>query len=214
MSRSLLVLFLAACATAGQSTGDAPRRGDGPPPPPPGDGGHDASIDAPPGSCANPTSGMIASWAFTGEPGSQTQTAATMMATGVTAGAVSRSASLTVASGVGSIISSTWATGSSLDPTKDYTFSVTPPSGCMLSLTNMVITTASSSTGPKNAVVATSVDSFGQTAPVNANGSGTDTLSVSGQSGMVEVRIFGFGASSTSGTMRISGTLTVNGSVN
>lgn len=210
MSRLLLVLAAAGCATAGQTTGDGPRHdGNGG-----GDGGIDSSHDAPPGSCANPTSGMIASWSFVGEPGSQVMTAASAMATGITAAPVSRSTGLTVASGVGSINSSNWSLAANLDPSKYYTFAVTPPSGCSLGLTAMVITTASSGTGPKNAVVATSSDSFGQTSPVNANGSGTDALSVSGATGMVEVRVFGFGATSAGGTMRITGTLTVNGSLN
>jgi hypothetical protein len=213
MWRLLFVLASVGCASAGHSspTSDAPpHNGDGPVS---HDGGVDSSIDAPPGSCASPTSGMLASWAFTGEPGSQAMTAATTMATGITAGAVSRGSGLTVASGVGSINSSNWATGSSLDSSKYYTLAITPPSGCLLDLTSMSITTAASSTGPKMAVAATSIDSFGQTSTVNPNGTGTATLTVSGATAMVEVRVFGFGASSTSGTMRISGTLAVTGAL-
>ena len=210
MSRLLFVLLLAGCATAGQSTGDAPRHGDGPQS---GDGGRDSGIDTPPGSCATPTTGMIATWSFVGEPGSQTSTAASGMASGITAGAVSRAAGLAVASGVGSINSSGWATGASLDSGKYYTFSVTPPSGCLLDLSTLAIDSKSSGTGPAIAVAATSADGFGSTSPVSVNSAGTTTLSVSGQSGMVEVRVFGYSASSASGTYRIQNTLTLSGAL-
>jgi len=208
MWRLLFVLAAAGCATAGQSMGDAPSHGDGP--------SVDSSHDAPPGACANPTTGTIATWSFIGEPGSQLMTAAVanMTAAGVTAAPVSRSAALVVASGVGSINSSNWATGSSLDVSKYYTFAVTPASGCTLALTSLAIDTKTSSTGPTLAVVATSADSFGQTSPVGLNTAGTSNLSVGGATGMVEIRVFGYGASATGGTMRIQNTLTLSGSLN
>jgi len=156
---------------------------------------------------------MVASWSFVGEPGSQTMTAAATMASGVTAGPVSRSAALVVASGVGSINSSGWATTSSLDSTKYYTFSVTPPAGCVLDLSSLAIDAKSSSTGPTLAVVATSADSFGQTASVSTSAASTGNLSVAGASGMVELRVFGYSAPSTGGTMRIQNTLSLTGSV-
>ena len=214
MWRLLFVLAAAGCATAGQSTTSDAQRHTGDGPPPGGDGGVDSAIDAPPGSCASPTTGILATWSFVGEPGSQTMTAASASGTVVTASAVSRSAGLTVASGVGSINSSNWATGASLDVGKYYTFSVTPPSGCTMALTSLATDTKTSSTGPTQAVLATSADSFGATTPVTLNSTGTATLSVSGATGMVEIRVFGFGASSTTGTFRIQNTLKISGSLN
>jgi hypothetical protein len=211
MSRLLLVLAAAACATAGQSAGDASHHtGDGPSG---GDGGIDSSRDAPPGACATPTTGMIATWSFIGESGSQASTSAGSAAMGITAGPVSRSAGLIVANGVGSINSSGWPTTTSLDPTKYYTFAVTPDPGCVLDLSSLAIDTKTSSTGPTLAVVATSADSFGQTSPVSLNTAGTSSLLVTGATGMVELRVFGYKASASTGTMRIQNTLTLNGTL-
>ena len=217
MSRLLLVLALAGCATAGQSTGDAARRADAPThgdaPSHSSDGAIDAAPDAPPGSCATPTQGMIASWSFATATGSQATTTASTTATGITAGPVSRSAALVAATGSGSINSSGWPTTSSLDSTKYYTFAVTPPSGCVLDLTTLATDTKTSSTGPTIAVLATSVDSFGQTTPVNLNLVSSSNLMVTGATGMVEIRVFGYSASSSSGTFRIQNTLTLNGTL-
>jgi hypothetical protein len=214
----LVITALAACATASsQQPGgttdappghsDAPGGGDGLPP-------HiDAAIDAPPGSCQTPFTGALATWSFTGESGSQAQTAATAMATGVTAGPVSRSSALTVASGVGSINSSNWPTAAALDSTKYYTFSVTPPTGCSMDLTKLSIDAKSSGTGPTMAVVATSNDSYGATAAVSTTAASMPALTVTGATGAIEIRVFGFAASGTGGTMRIQNTLTVTGSL-
>ena len=219
--RPCVLMVTAACATAGapqQAPNDATNHSDGQRNT--GDGAQqiDAAghVDSPPGSCANAFSGALATWSFTGEAGSQASTAATSSATGVNAGAVSRSASLTVASGVGSINSSNWATTASLDPSKYYTFTVTPPSGCQMDLTTLSIDTKISSTGPSMAVVATSDDAFGQTSSLSTSTSGvvsTPTLHVSGATSMVELRVYGFAASATGGTFRIQNTLTLNGAL-
>lgn len=214
--RPCVLMVTAACATAGaprQAPSDAPsnladgaRTTDGP------QQHVDAStIDSPPGSCANAFSGALATWSFTGEPGSQTSTAATSTATGVTAGAVSRSAGLTVASGVGSINSSNWPTTATRDTTKYYTFSITPPSGCQLDLSSLSIDAKSSSTGPTMAVVATSDDAYSQTSTVSTTAPSTPALHVSGATTAIQLRVYGFGASSTGGTLRIQNTLTLTG---
>lgn len=220
--RPFVLMVTAACATAGapqQAPNDAPaghndgQRGVD------GTQQHDAAdrVDAPPGSCATPISGAaLATWSFTGESGSQASTNATSMAAGVTAGAVSRSASLTVASGVGSINSSNWSTSAQLDPQKYYTFSVTPPSGCQLDLTTLSIDTKISSTGPTMVSVATSDDAFGQTSSVTTSTTGvvsTPALHVNGATSAIELRVYGFAASSTGGTLRIENTLTLNGTL-
>lgn len=211
MSRLALVVALTGCATATQSIGDAPRAtSDGP------SGTTDgpaATHDAPAGSCATPTSGMIAAWSFIGEPGTQTMTAASAMAAGITADPVSRSAGLAGLAGMNSINASNWPAAPALDVTKYFTFAVTPPGGCVLDLTSLAIDTKTSTSGPSSAVVATSADGFGQTAAVPLNTPGTTSLLVTGAAGMVEVRVFGYAASSTAGSLRIQNTLTLNGTL-
>ena len=219
----IAAVLCAGCATAGHPN-QPPQRTDG--------GGMpiDASADAPPGrpdapppdafvqppdgpsgSCSY--SGVLATWSFSGQSGSEASVSGTGMAS-VAAGALSRSSGLTAVSGSGSINSSNWATSASLDTSKYYTLTLTPPSGCSLSLTSMSITTQASGTGPANAAVGTSADSFGQTAQVSVNSQSSPNLSVSGQTGQVEVRIYGYKASSASGTFRLTATLTVSGSLN
>ena len=218
--RPFVLMITAACATAGaprQAPSDGPagnsdgqrNTGDGP------QQQQDAAghVDAPPGSCATPFSGALATWSFTGEPGSQPSTTATSMATGVNASAVSRSASLTVASGVGSINSSNWPSAAAKDPQKYYTFTVTPPSGCQLDLTMLSIDGKASGTGPAMAVVATSDDSFAQTSTVSTSAASTPALHVSGATTAIEVRVYGFSATGTGGTLRIQNTLTVSGAL-
>jgi hypothetical protein len=195
-----VMLLVASCAKASQSRSpDAPHS--------------DAAIDVPPGKCAQAMMGMLATWSFIGESGSQPMTAATNMAAGVTASAASRSSGLTVASGVGSINSSGWPTAAQLDSTKYYTVSVTPPFGCVMDLSAVAIDSKSSTMGPTVAAVATSDNNFTQTTPVTVNTPGTSNLAVTGASGMVEVRVFGYSAMSASGTYRIENALTLSGAL-
>jgi hypothetical protein len=192
----------------------------------PSSGGSDAStnqnrpdapvrIDAPQvtGSCSTPFSGVLATWDFTGAAGNQASTSASQSATGVSAGDAARSASLTAMTGANSINSSGWATGASPDPTKFYTFGLQPPSGCSMTLTSLAIDTKASATGPSSASVATSDDGFTQSSDVNPNAATAPALSVNASTAIVELRVYGYGASSASGTFRIQNTLTVTGSL-
>jgi hypothetical protein len=177
----------------------------------------DASLidapDGPSGACAMPFTGVLATWSFTGATGSQTSTPASSTAPGVVAGAISRASSLTASSGSGSINSSNWATSATLDTSKYYTFTVAPPSGCAMDLSSLAIDAKSSSTGPTKAAVATDADSYATQATVSTSAASTPALSVNGASGMVEVRVFGYSASSASGTMRVQNTLTISGAL-
>ena len=160
--------------------------------------------------------GTLAVWSFTTETGTQTQTAASMTATGVTAGAVSRSTGLVATSGMGSINSSMWSLSATNDGTTYYTFSVTPPAGCMMDLTQLAVATKASSTGPHSAAVGTSADAFAATTAAAATTTATVTdaaLSVSGATGMIELRVFGWAATATGGTFRIQDTLTLTGTL-
>jgi hypothetical protein len=174
-------------------------------------------IDAPPdaleSSCTTPFTGTLASWSFSGQPGSQQSQAATSTATGVDAGLLARSAALTAVSGSSSINSSGWTTSSSRDGSEYYTLTLAPPSGCEMDLTGLSTDGKSSSTGPASAEASTSADSFGAEASVSTSGTSTPTLTVTDQTASVEIRIYGFSASSGEGTFRLEGTLSVTGSL-
>jgi hypothetical protein len=207
-------LVIAGCASAGapsqevvpdgpSSRPDASDRVDGP----------TRQIDAPEGACAMATSGMLASWSFTGEPGSQASTAAGTMATGLVATAVTRSSALSANTGTNSINASNWAMTSQQDATKYFAFSITPPSGCGLDITSIAIDAKSSATGPAAATLATSVDSFAQGQTVSTSAPGTITVAVSGATDAVEIRVYGYSATSTAGTMRLQNTLSITGAL-
>src|SRR6267142_4684 len=170
-------------------------------------------VDATSGACAMAFSGVLATWSFASQPGSQTSTPASNTALGVMAGSVHRSAALTAVSGASSINSSNWATTGMPDATKYYTFTVTPPGGCGMDLTSLAIDAKSSSTGPAMGNVATSEDSYGQAAAVATSAASTPALAVSGATGMVEIRVSGFAATGTAGTMRVQNTLSISGSL-
>ena len=156
-------------------------------------------------------SGTLASWDFTGQPGSQVSTAATSTAPGMTASVVSRSAALMASSGTNSINSNNWPTAAQLDTTRYYTLAVTPAAGCMLSLTSMAVDASASATGPTAVAVATSADAFAQTVSLSTTNPSKPTLSVSKAGGAVELRIYGYSASATAGTLRLQNTLSLIG---
>jgi hypothetical protein len=170
--------------------------------------------DAPPSSaCTQAFTGVLATWTLTGQAGSQASTAAASSASGVTAGALSRSAGLTAVSGTGSINSSGWPTASAPDTSKYYTLKITPPAGCNLALSSAAIDVAHSSTGPAMGSIATSADNFVQQLSISTSTASTPSLVVSGGTATLEIRIYGYLASSTSGTMRIQNTFSLTGSL-
>ena len=171
------------------------------------------NVDSGNNTSCTPFTGALAAFDLTSAPGNQTSTPATNVAADVTAGDLSRSSALTATSGAGSINSSNWATSTAADTTRYYTFKLTPKSGCALDLTSLSVTTAASKTGPTLASVATSDDNFGAMTAVSVGASDSPALAVSGASNAVEVRLYGYAASATTGTLRISGTLTVSGSL-
>jgi hypothetical protein len=167
--------------------------------------------DAPANACAS--SGILATWSFTGDAGSQASTPATSTAQGVTAGDVQRATTLTAVSGANSINASNWSTAAQRDDTKYYTLTITPPTGCMLDLTSAAIDAKSSGTGPTSASVATSVDSFAAGQTVSTTAPSTPSLTVTNQTDTVALRIYGWTATGTAGTMRLQNTLTLSGSL-
>ena len=208
MRWTLALLALAACARGRSdeplvdgSVTDAPPTGDARP------------IDAPTqsGTCAQAFTGSLASWSFAGQAGTQASTPATTMATGVTAGPVTRAAALTAVAGTSSINSSNWPLTAARDATKYYAFTLTPPAGCTLSITGINIDTLSSGTGPTSAQLSTSADSYAATTAVTTSTSGLVAASVMNATGMLEIRIYGYAATGTGGTMRLQTTLSVDG---
>lgn len=172
----------------------------------------DAS-DASDASCAYTFTGTLATYDFSGEPGNQVSTAASSSAAGLTAGAISRSSAITAELGANSINSSDWATTTTLDATRYYTLTLTPPSKCALALTSISIETQVSGTGPADGAAATSSDGFSSKSTFTPGSTTSVSLSVSGATTAVEIRIYGYDASGTAGTMRIENTMTVSGSL-
>lgn len=203
----LLVTALAACASARNE----PR------------GETDASIDAPKGSgsadaavptgCAQPFPGVLATWDFAAEAGNQPSTAVTTTATGVVAGPVARSASLTPVSGQSSINSSAWSLAAQPDLTKYYTLAITPPNGCTLAITTIAIDAKASGTGPAMASIATSVDNYAEQTAISTAAPGSAAVTTDPQIVATELRVYGYGATAAGGTLRLQTTLSITGSL-
>jgi hypothetical protein len=202
--RNTWLLPVALCAGCATAIAPDPTGGPGP-------GSPDAQGSSPTGGCS--FSGTLATWSFAGQPGTESSIAPTSTAGGATASDVTRAATLTATSGTDSLNSSGWPTSAQVATSKYYALSLTPPSGCTLDLGSIAIDAKSSSTGPAHAAVATSADGFAQTTTVSTSGASTPALSVTGMSAPVEIRIYGFAAAGTPGTMRLQNTLTVTGSL-
>src|SRR4051812_1963215 len=103
----LLTMFALGCASAGEErqAADASVRSDASGSPVDATKGLDAANANP---CA--FTGVLASYGFAGETGTQAQTVAATMASGVTAGPIKRAATLTATSGAASINSTSWPT--------------------------------------------------------------------------------------------------------
>ena len=183
---------------------------------PPADGGPvDTGAPGDSGCIGSGYSGALVTFDLSAQAGNETSVAATTSAKGVTGGALSRSAALTAVSGSGSINASGWATMATADATKYFTFTVTPAAGCTVTLTSLALDVKASSTGPTKGDVATSADAFAtHTAPAFA-GTATPSVTLSGVSGSsaVEIRVYGYGASSSAGTLRIQNTMTLSGKI-
>lgn len=159
--------------------------------------------------------GALATYNLSAQTGSEVSAPATATAAGVTAGVLTRASGLTPVSGAGSINSSNWSLATNADPTKYYTFTVTPPAGCTLALTTLALDVSKSGTGPASGSVATSVDAFA-THTMAFAGTSTGNVSFSTVSGSsaIEVRVYGYAATATGGTWRIQNTMTLNGTIN
>jgi hypothetical protein len=158
--------------------------------------------------------GVLATYDLSGLSGITATAPATSTGGGVTAGSLARSSALTAASASGGFNSSNWSTNTSADPTKYDTFTVTPPAGCTLSLTSLALDTQASSSGPAHGDVATSADTFATHVGTFAGTSNsTAMLGAATKAGAMEIRIYGYGATASGGTLRLQQTMTLTGSL-
>jgi hypothetical protein len=177
------------------------------------DGG--ASLDGAPMVDAGPCSfaGTLASFDLTSLSGVHTSVGASSTSGAVTASAL-ESVGITGVSSSGAINASGWPAGGA-DATKYYAFRVTPPAGCKLSATTLSIDLKASSSGPASAGVATSVDAFASLAAAPISGAAVPVTLVNANnlSNALELRVYGFGAASATGTLRLEKTLSLSGSL-
>lgn len=91
---------------------------------------------------------------------------------------------------------------------------VTPPVGCTVALTSLSVDAHASSSGPATFDVATSADAFAvYQGPFPATGTTSASLGGASVAGAVEVRIYGFGATSPGGTFRLQNALKLSGTL-
>jgi hypothetical protein len=164
-------------------------------------------------SCKTPATGVLATWSFANQLGTETSVAVGSAAPGVVAGAIARSAALTPAAGAGSISSSNWPTTAHLDMSTYYTLTVAPPAGCVLDLDTMDVDAEASQTGPASAEILTSADNFLVPAQVFTAMPTAATLQVTAAGSAVELRLFGYFAATGSGTLALDGSLDVRGEI-
>lgn len=165
------------------------------------------------GHCTMGGGGELAVWDLAGQPGTQASTAAATTLPGVTAQPLARSPSLMPSPGTDCISASNWPSGGQPDPSSYFTLALSAPSGCTLSLSSIMLDVKSSGTGPTSAILSTSEDGFTQQVPVSTTAPGQISLSLTATSGTIELRVLGFAASASTGTMRIENQLSVMGSV-
>jgi hypothetical protein len=201
----LLVATLGACASArNEPTGDVDAAIDAN-----GSGSRDAASTG----CAQPFSGVLATWDFSGEAGNQASTAVKTTAPGVVAGAVQRAPGLTAITGANAINSSNWALAAQPDLTKYYALTIAPPNGCTLALTMVSIDAKASNTGPAMGGVATSVEGYAKTTAVSTAAPSSATLMPPPQVAPIELRVYGYGATAVAGTLRLQTTLSISGAL-
>jgi hypothetical protein len=172
----------------------------------------DSGTDTGSGGCG--FSGTLVTFDLSQEPGSEASVSPKSSAPGVTVAPLKRSSALSSVSGTGTINASGWTTAGNPDQTHYYTFTITPPAACATTLTTLSVDSSASSTGPSSAAAGTSADSFAS--PVAFNPGSVSSVSITGANGTkgaIEVRIYGYAAGGTGGTLRVRNTLTLSGSL-
>ncbi|AKU93768.1 Putative secreted sialidase [Labilithrix luteola] len=158
--------------------------------------------------------GALVTFDLTGAAGDQASSSAKTTAAGVTSSVLTRSSAVKATQAADSISSTNWGTTNTVDASRYYTFTVTPATGCSLQLSSLALDVKASGTGPTKGDVATSVDNFGAHSSPSFSGTSKPTVSLSAtKAGAIEVRIYGYGASASSGTFRIQNTMTLSGTI-
>ena len=172
-----------------------------------------AAADAAQSGCTQASTGVLATWDFTGETGNQQTTAVKTVVHGVVAGAVQRSTGVTAVTGANAMNASNWSLATQVDLTKYYALTVAPPSGCSLAITKVAVDAKASGTGPAMGAIATAADNFTQATAISTAGPSTPTFTIPAQTAPLELRIYGYGATNTAGTLRLQTTLSITGTL-
>jgi hypothetical protein len=150
----------------------------------------------------------LASWNQLGQTGNQDSTAG-INTTHITATSMNRVGGLSANAGVNSLNSATWTSGGYVE------FGFTVDQGYHANLGSLYFGSKVSSTGPTNIVIKTSNDGFTnafQTIAMNNTVTGTpyinnsvnlSSLAAIASEGQFFIRLYGTGASSAAGTMRV-----------
>ncbi|MEQ1606899.1 MAG: kelch repeat-containing protein [Pyrinomonadaceae bacterium] len=162
--------------------------------------------DASPGSLGN--------YATQGLPNSPAPTSVSPsnVASNVTFSTLTRGSGLSLSGAANAFSSSNWTGAASPDANDYYEFTIAPNAGYQFSASELRIGLQRSGTGPTSAVVRSSLD--GYTANIGSvisvpTSTGTFTINLSTTTGLqnsvspVTVRIYGYGASNSVGTMRV-----------
>ena len=173
---------------------------------------HDAAVDAVVApACA--FSGELVRFDLATASGAQADLAPASTATTLGATVLRRGGVTTVSTNQ-AMNASDWPTGA-VDLGKHFTFTVTPPAGCVLTVTSLSVDLKASSTGPKAAAVGSSVDGFGArvSVPITSAQVVVPLPGILHVASALELRVFGSAADASSGTLRLEGTLSVTGTV-
>lgn len=157
---------------------------------------------------ANSQAAILATYDLTGAAGTQASNNATSKDAGVAATAITRGSGLTGNAGNNSLNSAGF--GASFDANDYVQVGIAPVAGGTLNLDNLFFNTQRSNTGPATIEVRSSLDNYGSaittlTPPSAATAQavalpGTFDALTSG----VTFRLYGYGASSASGTFRLT----------
>jgi len=215
-----MLLVVSACASAEVSRQEPePDASRGTPtpdaaePPAPSDAPSGGLHGDAPGASGCAFTGVLATWSFSGETGSEISKAVASTAANITATDFTRGSGVTAVNGAGSMNSSNWPTAASADATKYYTVTITPAAGCTMDLTSVAIDAKSSTSGPATAGVGTDADQFAYGTVVSTTAPSTPALSVTGATGAVEIRVFAWSSVGASGTFRVQNTFSVSGAL-
>jgi hypothetical protein len=174
------------------------------------------------GSSITTSEAALITYSFTGSSGNEASLAPDSQTAHLTASNITRGSGLNTASGAGTFAASGWTLGNSPDANDYFSFTLTPESGYVLSLTQLILDERRSLTGIREWSVRSSLDGFSSdlatfAVPDNDATRTGQTISLSaalfGQLDTpIEFRIYGYSSEQSGGTWRIDN-LMVDGSV-